>query len=250
MARTMVQLCGRFIVQLEGQRVESSLPGRQGRLLVAFLALTATARSVAESWSRRCGRASCHATRRMCWRPCSSRCAQRSAAGICRGEASSCSSCLRMRTWTSSGPWPRCTGPSRPARWRTGRGRGARRSKRRSWRSGRSSRTTRRSGSTSGGGHSTVCSCGRSSATRPHAGPRWDRAGRRGADRAPARAVGAPARERLRAADAGARGAGERRRGPHRLRDGPRAAARGARCLPAGPLQEIHRRLLGSTGAG
>ena len=39
MARTMVQLCGRFIVQLEGQRVESSLPGRQGRLLVAFLAL-------------------------------------------------------------------------------------------------------------------------------------------------------------------------------------------------------------------
>ena len=34
-----MQLCGRFVVELEGRRVESSLPGRQGRLLVAFLAL-------------------------------------------------------------------------------------------------------------------------------------------------------------------------------------------------------------------
>jgi DNA-binding SARP family transcriptional activator len=38
-ARTTIQLCGRFVVELEGRRVEAALPGRQGRLLVAFLAL-------------------------------------------------------------------------------------------------------------------------------------------------------------------------------------------------------------------
>jgi DNA-binding SARP family transcriptional activator len=38
-ARTAIQLCGRFVVELEGRRVEAALPGRQGRLLVAFLAL-------------------------------------------------------------------------------------------------------------------------------------------------------------------------------------------------------------------
>jgi SARP family transcriptional regulator, regulator of embCAB operon len=39
MAKTTVQLCGRMVVELEGRRVESALPGRQGRLLFAFLAL-------------------------------------------------------------------------------------------------------------------------------------------------------------------------------------------------------------------
>jgi SARP family transcriptional regulator, regulator of embCAB operon len=39
MARTTVQLCGRFVVELAGRRVEQSLPGRRGRLLFAFLAL-------------------------------------------------------------------------------------------------------------------------------------------------------------------------------------------------------------------
>jgi len=38
-AATRIQLCGRFVVELEGRRVDSSLPGRQGRLLLAFLAL-------------------------------------------------------------------------------------------------------------------------------------------------------------------------------------------------------------------
>ena len=37
MARDKVQLCGRFTVELDGRRVEDELPGRQGRLLVAFL---------------------------------------------------------------------------------------------------------------------------------------------------------------------------------------------------------------------
>ena len=35
----MIQLCGRYVVELEGERVESALPGRQGRLLFAYLAL-------------------------------------------------------------------------------------------------------------------------------------------------------------------------------------------------------------------
>ena len=52
-----MQLCGRFIVELEGRRVESALPGRQGRLLFAYLALhrgTAVGRGalVEAVWSR------------------------------------------------------------------------------------------------------------------------------------------------------------------------------------------------------
>jgi DNA-binding SARP family transcriptional activator len=38
LARTKVQLCGKFFVEFEGERVEDRLPGRQGRLLFAFLA--------------------------------------------------------------------------------------------------------------------------------------------------------------------------------------------------------------------
>lgn len=32
-----MQLCGRFVVELEGRRVEHELPGRQGRVLLAYL---------------------------------------------------------------------------------------------------------------------------------------------------------------------------------------------------------------------
>jgi SARP family transcriptional regulator, regulator of embCAB operon len=37
LARTKVQLCGKLVVELDGERVEERLPGRQGRLLFAFL---------------------------------------------------------------------------------------------------------------------------------------------------------------------------------------------------------------------
>jgi SARP family transcriptional regulator, regulator of embCAB operon len=36
---TQVQLCGRLVVTVDGRRVEDELPGRQGRLLLGFLAL-------------------------------------------------------------------------------------------------------------------------------------------------------------------------------------------------------------------
>src|SRR5262249_19120120 len=36
---TRVQLCGRLAVSVNGRRVEAELPGRQGRLLFAFLTL-------------------------------------------------------------------------------------------------------------------------------------------------------------------------------------------------------------------
>jgi DNA-binding SARP family transcriptional activator len=36
---TYVQLCGRFVVELHGHRVEQRLPGRQGRALFAYLVL-------------------------------------------------------------------------------------------------------------------------------------------------------------------------------------------------------------------
>lgn len=39
LAPTRIQLCGKLVVDLEGERVEGRLPGRQGRLLLAYLAL-------------------------------------------------------------------------------------------------------------------------------------------------------------------------------------------------------------------
>jgi DNA-binding SARP family transcriptional activator len=39
LARTRIQLCGRLAVTVDGRRVDDQLPGRQGRLLLAFLAL-------------------------------------------------------------------------------------------------------------------------------------------------------------------------------------------------------------------
>jgi DNA-binding SARP family transcriptional activator len=38
-AQTYVQLCGRFVVELRGTRIEQRLPSRQGRTLFAFLVL-------------------------------------------------------------------------------------------------------------------------------------------------------------------------------------------------------------------
>jgi DNA-binding SARP family transcriptional activator len=35
-----VQLCGAFVVELSGRRIENFLPGRQGRVLFAYLALS------------------------------------------------------------------------------------------------------------------------------------------------------------------------------------------------------------------
>jgi DNA-binding SARP family transcriptional activator len=37
--RTGIQLCGRLVVEVDGRRLESDLPARKGRLLLAFLAL-------------------------------------------------------------------------------------------------------------------------------------------------------------------------------------------------------------------
>jgi SARP family transcriptional regulator, regulator of embCAB operon len=36
---TRIQLCGRFVVRVRGRRIEQELPGRQGRLLFAYLAV-------------------------------------------------------------------------------------------------------------------------------------------------------------------------------------------------------------------
>jgi DNA-binding SARP family transcriptional activator len=36
---TRIQLCGRFVARVSGKRLERELPGRQGRLLFAYLAL-------------------------------------------------------------------------------------------------------------------------------------------------------------------------------------------------------------------
>ena len=41
-AESRIQLCGRLVVRLEGERVDGYLPGSQGRLLVGFLALNRT----------------------------------------------------------------------------------------------------------------------------------------------------------------------------------------------------------------
>ena len=39
LAETRIQLCGRLVARIEGRRVEGALPGRQGRLAFAFLAV-------------------------------------------------------------------------------------------------------------------------------------------------------------------------------------------------------------------
>lgn len=39
MPRTRIQICGPLIVEIDGARLESGLPGRQGRLLFAYLVL-------------------------------------------------------------------------------------------------------------------------------------------------------------------------------------------------------------------
>src|SRR5262245_26781639 len=36
---TRIQLCGRFVVRLDGRRVEDALPGAKGQLLFAYLVL-------------------------------------------------------------------------------------------------------------------------------------------------------------------------------------------------------------------
>jgi DNA-binding SARP family transcriptional activator len=38
-SRPRIQLCGRFVVELDGHRLDGKLPSRQGRLLFAYLAL-------------------------------------------------------------------------------------------------------------------------------------------------------------------------------------------------------------------
>lgn len=38
MAETRIQLCGAFVARIDGRRIERELPGRQGRLLFAYLA--------------------------------------------------------------------------------------------------------------------------------------------------------------------------------------------------------------------
>jgi len=48
MARATIQLCGRYVVELDGERLEHRLPGRQGRLLLAYLVLNRD-RSVSRS---------------------------------------------------------------------------------------------------------------------------------------------------------------------------------------------------------
>ena len=38
-AHARIQLCGRFVVEIDGSRIEAALPGRKGRLLFAYLVL-------------------------------------------------------------------------------------------------------------------------------------------------------------------------------------------------------------------
>jgi SARP family transcriptional regulator, regulator of embCAB operon len=37
--KARIQLCGRFVVEIDGSRVEDALPGRRGRVLFAYLTL-------------------------------------------------------------------------------------------------------------------------------------------------------------------------------------------------------------------
>ena len=39
MGETRIQLCGRLVARIDGDRIETDLPGRQGRVAFAFLAV-------------------------------------------------------------------------------------------------------------------------------------------------------------------------------------------------------------------
>ena len=59
---TRIQLCGPTVIEMAGQRVDGPLPGRQGRVLFAYLVLEiGTGSPVATNWPRRCGPSSCPA---------------------------------------------------------------------------------------------------------------------------------------------------------------------------------------------
>jgi hypothetical protein len=49
--KARIQLCGRFVADIDGSRIEDALPGRIGRVLFAYLVLTAAARCPATRWS-------------------------------------------------------------------------------------------------------------------------------------------------------------------------------------------------------
>jgi DNA-binding SARP family transcriptional activator len=38
-AKATIQLCGRFVVDIDDSRIEDALPGREGRVLFAYLVL-------------------------------------------------------------------------------------------------------------------------------------------------------------------------------------------------------------------
>ena len=38
-AKARIQLCGRFVVDIDGSRIQGALPGRRGRVLFAYLVL-------------------------------------------------------------------------------------------------------------------------------------------------------------------------------------------------------------------
>ena len=50
--KARIQLCGRFVADIDGSRVEGTLPGRLGRVLFAYLVLTVAAQCPATrcSW--------------------------------------------------------------------------------------------------------------------------------------------------------------------------------------------------------
>src|SRR6185312_1862852 len=136
-----IQLCGRFAVVVDGQPAESRLPGRQGRLLVAYLAAY-RAQPVERTvlldvlWPDGGAGAAGALTVLL----------SKARALLAPAEIR----CQRTRQWTSKRPQLPCTQPNPQWRCGTGAAPGQPRSPPSTSHAGASWRNTRRSGLTSG----------------------------------------------------------------------------------------------------
>ena len=62
--KARIQLCGRFVADIDGSRIEDMLPGRIGRVLFAYLVLNRGRplprdKLLMAGWGEEIGRASC-----------------------------------------------------------------------------------------------------------------------------------------------------------------------------------------------
>ena len=177
--KARIQLCGRFAADIDGSRIEDTLPGRLGRVMFAYLVLN-RARPVPRDTLLMAGwGADAPAETRNALNVLLSKLRHGlGAEHLCGGPRSNCS-CRRRPSSTPRRPWKAPTGRSPRSRKNGGRRRGVRPGSPITSPPGRSSPVLRRPGSTSGGAGWRRSGCAAWSALPPPASAsaarRWPR---------------------------------------------------------------------------